>query len=478
MNLYLKSNLRHLSPLSRDGQIRWPQTLIWYCISHGFLILSWNALYWDDWYVYADGPAGVSNFFSSCERCTLPLRGQFEGFLLQSGPWLMRLIVFLVYPLMALITNSYLIRTRWLSEFESSVLSLIIIFLPTFGARVALINFQYSFLLFLFVVASRLTLHQNFILRLLALPLFFWSLFMPSLQVFIVVPMTIMTILLYERRSAWRSYLYVLVALSFPLIHRFVLPQVFPELAVRDGYNSIQPAFLARSLFVTVPLVLPFVVVFFRKSRGFATSREKALLAAGLAVLGVGTFPYMAVGHFANLSDWITPFLPDQSDWDSRHQALQIFGYSLIFLSAAKGFDFRVVKILGVLFLACVGTNVATYSGYYLDAMKQREFLVEIAKQSSKFQGVNAVVIEDNSPRFNARGRGLRAYEWTAMVSRASDSTVKVDQLSVEYCADDQPAKRLKVDARTGRLRALLTGEIGISVEIDGLPICNSTNSD
>jgi hypothetical protein len=50
----------------------------------------------------------------------------------------------------------------------------------------------------------------------------------------------------------------------------------------------------------------------------------------GLFILALGTCPYLAVGHFANLSDWITMWLPDNSDWDSRHQLLQGMGFALL----------------------------------------------------------------------------------------------------------------------------------------------------
>jgi len=202
-------------------------------------------------------------------------------------------------------------------------------------------------------------------------------------------------------------------------------------------------------------------------------TRERALLSLGLAFLAVGTFPYLAVGHFPNLSDWILPFLPDESDWNSRHQLLQPFGVALILLAIARMFGTRMKAFVTVILTISVGLNTATYSGYYLDAMKQAELIQAVAESDAQLSNVSALVINDQATRFNARGRGIRAYEWTAMVTRAIDEKIQVDTNSIQYCYESKPSKMLTITAENGRLKSLFVGSIGLDVEMTDLTICS-----
>ena len=134
-----------LTVVSEKGGLRWPPTLLLYILSHGFMLASWNALYWDDWLTYAGGRQGTVDNFAQCTRCVLPFRGEIEGLLIDPGPWLMRLLVLIFFPIIALLTQQFLRRTTWLHRNEETLVTLAVLFLPMFGARIAIINFQYSF---------------------------------------------------------------------------------------------------------------------------------------------------------------------------------------------------------------------------------------------------------------------------------------------------------------------------------------------
>jgi hypothetical protein len=151
------------------------------------MLASWNALYWDDWFTYAGGRQGTVDNFAQCRRCVLPFRGEIEGLLIDPGPWLMRLLVFVFFPIIALLTQQFLRRTKWLHRDEETLITLAVLFLPMFGARIALINFQYSFSLLFFTLGAWMTLSKRRLTRIASLLPIFWSMFTESFQVFVLV---------------------------------------------------------------------------------------------------------------------------------------------------------------------------------------------------------------------------------------------------------------------------------------------------
>ena len=439
---------------------------------------SWNALYWDDWMVYATGSEGVKSFFAECTRCTLPGRATIEATLIAPGPWLMRALTFLFFPLIAILLASFLRRTCWLRIRETSYITLVVLFMPAYGARISHIDYQYSFSLLLFVLGAWMTLSPRVLTRVSALLPIFWSMFTASLQVFVAVIIVVLGVKLVRRelqKSADR--LVILGALCvFPIVHRYLLPVLIPRYPSADGYNTIQVAFLLRAVVFTSLLLIPLLILVVKLLRKIAVSREFVLLSIGFAVFGAGTFPYLAVGHFANLSDWILPFLPDESDWNSRHQLLQPFGIALIILAAAKMLQKRKRAFLFAIISISVVLNIATYSGYYLDWMKQREFVAQMSESKELFLDTKSIVLVDEALRFNARGRGVRSYEWTAMVERATDLNITVGGNSIQFCAEKSSSHQVTVSASRGRLRSLISGRIGISIAVAELSLCEQTS--
>lgn len=436
---------------------------------------SWNALFWDDWMVYAMGSEGVESYFAECTRCTVPGRATIEAALIAAGPWLMRVLTFLYFPLIALLLAGFLRRTRWLRVRETSYITLVVLFMPAYGARISHIDYFYSFSLLLFVLGAWMTLSPRVLTRVFALIPIFWSMFTPSLQVFVAVIIVVLGVKLVrreQRKSADR--LVILGTLCvFPILHRYLFPELFPSYAGTDGYNTIQVAFLVRAVVFTSLLLIPLISLGVKLKREKAVSREFVLLSIGFAVLGAGTFPYLAVGHFANLSDWVLPFLPDESDWNSRHQLLQPFGIALIVLGAAKLLRKRQRAFLFAIFSISVALNIATYSGYYLDWMKQREFIAQMSESRELVIDAKSIVLVDEALRFNARGRGVRPYEWTAMIERATDLNILVDGDSIQFCEEKAPSHLVTVSASRGRLRSLIGGRIGISVNLQQINVCS-----
>jgi hypothetical protein len=443
-------------------------------LSHGFMLASSNALYWDDWLTYAGGRQGTVDYFAQCTRCVVPFRGEIEGLLIDPGPWLMRLPVFVFFPIIALLTQQFLRRTKWLQRDEETLVTLALLFLPMFGARIALTNFQYSFSLLLFTLGAWMTLSQRRLTRLASLLPIFWSMFIASFQVFVLVVLAVLVVRLLTKSDVLGSDRVVLLGslLVFPFVHRYLIPRLLPELSVTDGYNTIRGAFLARAVMVSAILIFPLVIVTLRWFAKRTADRPTVFIAVGLALLSVGTFPYLAVGHFPNLSDWVLPFLPDQSDWNSRHQLLQPFGIAVVVCGIQQTFVKNRRGLLVLLLASSIFMNLATYSGYYLDWSKQRSVMAYLAQNADSLTQVEAMVVRDSANDFNARGRGVRSYEWEAMFTRATGRTVRIDSDSIEYCFTESPTAILKIVPTGGRLISLLRREAAVNVSLERLDGC------
>ena len=465
-----------LAPFNSDGDLRWPQTLLLYALSHGFILVVWNALFWDDWISYSNGAEGIRQLQSECVRWCIPLRALAEAQLISVGPWAMRGLSFIFWPAITFFLYEFLKRTTWLSKTETSLVSLFFLLMPLNGARIALIINYYLFSLLLFALGAWMILSPRVLVRLISVLPLFWSMFTSSLQLFAFVLTAVLVVRLIQKLDALNQahlIIVTMVTLS-PFVHRYILPSLFESMIISsDGYNSIKLEFLARALLFTLVLFIPLFFILIQARTNKSIPRENILFCLGFALVGIGTFPYLAVGHFVSLSDWILPFLPDESDWNSRHQLLQAFGIAFVLLAVASMFGARKRSFIICTVAVSVGLNFFTYSGYYLDAMKQREFISTVHTMAEQLTGVSAVVIADESLRFNARGRLIRTYEWTAMLERATNFAIEVDDGEMKNCEVVAATKMLTIAAANGRLKSLLTGSAGISVRVSDLPTCS-----
>ena len=192
-------------------------------------------------------------------------------------------------------------------------------------------------------------------------------------------------------------------------------------------------------------------------------------------MLGLGTFPYMAVGHFANFSDWVVVFLPDESDWNSRHQLLQGFGYSLIF---AGLLDVVVIKwkpaVLYFALCVCTIVGFSMYSNYYVDYLKQRNVSQKIASLSPELQNISIFAVVDEAKDLNARGRGVRSWEWQILMEEALGRRISFYEFEppVESCQATEIGRTIVIRKVSGRLSALLTRKTVADIEIRPLFAC------
>ena len=83
-------------------------------------------------------------------------------------------------------------------------------------------------------------------------------------------------------------------------------------------------------------------------------------------------------------------------------------------------------------------------------------------------------MIEDAALRFNARGRSIRTYEWDRIISANTAGAKKETEINRFIdCGEFIPDAKLTISASSGRLRALITRNVGIILTVEKISICD-----
>jgi hypothetical protein len=187
----------------------------------------------------------------------------------------------------------------------------------------------------------------------------------------------------------------------------------------------------------------------------------------------------MAGGHLVDISDWMISFVPNFSDWNSRHQLLQPLGFALIAVGVLSGSSEETSKKAGVFGLSgllafSVLLNFTFSQEYYLDSLKQDQVVEEFSNIDA-LKTNSQVMISDDAFRFNARGRALRSYEWVAMLEKAhpNQDEFVVEPLRYVSCDEFKPTLILTIIAANGRLESLITRDLGIEIRVEEISPCN-----
>jgi hypothetical protein len=417
------------------------------------------------------------------DRCKVPLTYIFEQPLLRLGDWALKLVVVLGFAFAGWLFWKLLNYAQALSEFQCTAATILFILLPINGARVGLSTARSSYLLPVFLLGALFLTYRKAVLSGMGYLLVLYAGFWPSYQIYVVAIMALLaTHDRFVRGSISRRTWLVAVWLAFvPFIHRYFLEDLMVELGFSGApgsYNSIRSTFLIRAVLVCGLLSAPFIISLIRVLR-----RQKSLLnwnpklsSVGMFLLALGTFPYMAVGHFANLSDWVTPWLPDNSDWDSRHQLLQGPGFAIIITSmliSLVNLQRRNSSLLTIVAIS-VALSVGTYSNYHVDGLKQRDVISDLQAAAPEFDGVLLISFRDQSIDLNARGRKIRDYEWKGLAEKALQKPISIWEESApkKGCRAQVLGKTVTVRKTSGRLIATLTRRRVASIEITDLVAC------
>jgi len=491
----ITSHVNRLSPIDTDGKIRWWSLWTLYGISNFFFLATWNARYWDGWFLFQDVET-LHQFELNCpiDRCKVPFAFTLMQPLFRVGDWTVKLLVIISFAFSGWLFKQILTFTRSLSDFQVSAMTIVFVLLPINGARVSLSTAPATLLLPVFLGGTlALTRKTSFVVAIGWL-LVTISAFQPSYQVFsIAAVFPLLAHDLSKRKvPALRTWIVMAFLLSVAPLHRFLLDDLVVKLGllgeagVVEGtripgengiYNSIRSEFLARATLICGVLALPLLVSGLAHLRHRKSIRDwrPNLIQVGLVLVSLGTFPYMAVGHFANLTDWIVAWLPDTSDWDSRHQLLQGPGFALV-VCGLLGLIIpqRRHYVLGLFVVSFLVLNVSTFSNYHVDGLKQRDIIEDLRLRSAEFRGVRVIQFDDRALDLNARGRTVRSYEWKGIAELALGRAVVIPERlpAVDGCRGKVIGKLVTVRKVSGRLKATVTRSRVATIDISDLVTC------
>lgn len=393
---------------------------------HGGILLIPNAIFWDDWVFYRTEPNVIFDTLQQA-GAMFNLAAYMHVYMLKIGPWIYKVLTFLLMFSSGILLNSILKRIAIFSEENRFILVLLFLILPFNMARVALIDFGYSFGLFLFLYAWYL-IDRN---RILALGLFFLSFNINSLLVFYALPMLD---LMYRQGylKNHKTFFSVVVKypdfLILPFLFYFVKVYFYSPTGLYENYNQLYSFNNIRSAikaqlkdavnFRVNPylfLVLLPITYIFAKKWSFQN-----LLAHEVKTLPLFLLGCLAL-FLAGLPYWILGLTPTFNEWSSRHQLLFPLGSALVIVAILQLFQNRIkTVIVATLMAVCFSYGLTTYYSFILDWKKQSQLLNFMTENAVAINRADLVIFNDQTKSLNAIGREYRFYEWNGLLEHAT----------------------------------------------------------
>ena len=459
-----------------DSRFPWIAGSALYLVAFGVQLFFLRSYFWDDWAIYPAQPKKVTlDFFTSTGFG--PIQGLIQVGLFQRSPVFIHLASFVLFFIGGYLLFKILRTIEYLCLRQTRLITLFFLVLPINSARVSMITFNYSYsLIFFFLGWYLLTCHKKRLIRLSASLFFLASFSTLSLLPFFFLPVTHLYIQIrkqvVDKRALAVSFGFALFAPAYWLVSRTLI-----QPSSEDRLNYLTPTFsgICRA-FLLMTVLLIGVMISFQKRHDTVENARTRMLWVGAFIVGCGAFAYISSGRLVDTSEWMLNFVPRSSDWDSRHQLLLGLGISVFFVGLLGPVETAFKRsVVIVSLLMCVSLNLIYMQSYYLDSLKQKETL-ELFGSSSKIKESNVIMIDDQAKLFNARGRGIRSYEWEGMLRTLfGDENIKVIYTTYIDCGVPGtiiPDTRAVISATNGRLRALLTRKIGLQISVEKISPC------
>jgi len=416
-----------------------------------FLLLNFSGVYWDDW--------SLIDQTSDTIATTYKMNGSITGahlhllFLsISNGIWGYRLVTFVSYLLISILIYLILRNSEFIDRRGALFLSLIVGVMPVNQARVAMIITPSVFALAIFFLAFYLMVlgetKKNYLARIVSLCLYYFSFQVMSLLVFYAVP--IIYVIYLSRYNIFcesvteafaglvKWALKRLDYISLPFIFFYVKLNYFETSGPYAVYNEISldtllyfyrdatqhervfnGAFYSHILKIKNELnvVVLFIFIlslaisaFYKLSPGKCKNCFNFFM-VGIFMLILAIFPYLLVGH-----------VPENNDWNSRHQLLTVFGGSVIIYAIINRVSRGALRftLYSTVILMCVYIDQKDMLGYYKDAVKQESIIhqlstnVEIGTKQNKIY-----LFEDKTTTSNPNNRFYRFYEYNGWMKKA-----------------------------------------------------------
>jgi hypothetical protein len=453
----------------------WLSATVVYLCCFGFVLFFCKSYFWDDWYIYfSSSKSELADLFA--ERGDWPFRVFIEWNLLGADPLLFRVFTLLAFFVSGWCLFQILKTLDFVRSDQANFITLIFLALPINSARVSMAVFAYSLSLVLFFIGWLILIKGSGTFGFLCSVSFFVLSFgsTASLLIFFYLPTAhfLYSVLIGRDQDRSRNFAKSFFLILTPLIYWFFDRWINPPRGVFASQYAVQTTGVVRAGTFFFLILALWVFVSMRH-----TDVRKPFLIPllGITAVMLGAVPYIVAGHLVDLSSWIENFVPRASEWDSRHQLLLGLGLSLVLVGLSDFLldAYRRFYRISIL-LICVSLNFTFMQAYYLDAMKQ----VEVIEQFTKIDLLKTnrqILILDDAVRFNARGRALRSWEWEAMLekSQTNSNNYLVEPLRYVSCDGFKPTLILTIAATNGRLKSLITRDLGIEIRVEEISPCN-----
>ena len=408
-----------------------------FAITHGWVLLSYNALYWDDWSILTSDSVELHRMF---KFVGFELAGYFHAWLVPLGAGAYKILMLLSLGLMSVCV--FLIARHYgLTAMQAGLITALFIVAPLNTSKTSAVNVPALFFAAVLFLAWLLLLKElqrpSLLQRMGALALFSVAFYLPSSLAFFALPATSIAWHAYRSSPDWRERFGMLLRRADFLLLPFVQFAVFrlfffkPHASIANEYQKfgVRPSRLQEAMeriqtdiLLDMPwsvrvvlLVLPFLILLrFLKTPAdhevASVRRADSWMFIGFYACFFALLPYLAVGR-----------LPVFSDWNSRYHLFLPLGYALVCWSICQYMAIYArrkwlgVSTYAVLFLLSAAFSILAYFEYADDWRKQNQLMAALQNQILISPSDNIVLVDSV---IYAKRRDLRYNEYTQMMVR------------------------------------------------------------
>ena len=454
-----------------------------YAASYGLMFLFLDAMFWDDWYVNFTLNRKQTLQYWKDMLGFFPTNRFIEVFVLNRNPVAFHIVIFASFFISGLLLFQILKRIPVITEKSNVMICTLFLILPINSARVSMATIRLSYSLTIFLFAWLLLVQDRYKrVVFISLPLFYLSFLTQGLVPFFVLPCLHLFYIscFVKHRSARAAALKALTVLLSGAIYFIMMRLLDPPPAERIDYYTPTLSGLVRALlFLSLGVVVLWRSFRFYNFRSTEKFGGVQLIGLGVFALSLGSFAYLASGRLMDFSEWILNFVPNASEWDSRHQLLLGLGFAMIISGLLELFPENFGRsFFKVSVVFCLIFNFIFMRDYLLDWKKQTA-IVENLRDLPMPSAVNVVMVYETeaAQRFNARGRFIRSFEWEALFEKGTSmKDVEVIYSRRIDCLGDRsqiPDTLMTIDALNSNMKAIVLRDPGIIVGLEKINPCD-----
>lgn len=408
-----------------------------FAATHGWALLSWNALYWDDWSILTANTAELHRMF---KFVGFELAGTVHAWLVPLGAGAYKIVLLISLALMTACVFS-IAQSYSLKAAQAGWITALFIVAPLNTSKIAAVNVAAVLLAAIFFLAWVLLIRDlqkpSLLQRIIVLGLFSVAFYLPSSLAFFALPAMSIAWHAYRSSGNWRQRFGIFFRradfLLLPFVQFFIFRLFFfkPHASIANEYQKfgirssrlqeavdrIQTDFLLDMPWAVriVLIVLPLLLVLRVAKRPLtqqtdAIGRADTWMFLGLSACFFALLPYLAVGR-----------LPVFSDWNSRYHLFLPLGFALVcwsmsqYIAAFAKRTWLGIGTYALILILSVGFSVQSYFEYADDWRKQIQLMTALQEQKL-IQSSDNIVIADFV--VYAKRRELRYNEYTQMMRR------------------------------------------------------------